>query len=99
MGFWSSDKKPELDKHERAHERACKALGIPYRVVNRRGTPVIEGRIGSGKNGSRKGAIALYAGYLAGGGDSGGDRKAAVDLAREAGMTEDEVRRAARRYT
>lgn len=95
MGFWSSDKKPELDRHERAHERACKGLGIPYRVVDRRGTPVIEGRIGSN---SRKGAIALYAGYLAGGGDSGGDRKAAMDLAREAGMTEDEVRRAARRY-
>jgi len=91
-------KKPELDKHEQAHERACKALGIPYRIVDRRGTPVIEGRIGSSKKGSERGAIALYAGYLAGGGDDRDDRKAALMLAKEAGMTEDEVRRAARRY-
>jgi hypothetical protein len=95
MGFWSSNKKPELDKHEKAHERACKGLGIPYRIVDRKGTPVIEGRIGSN---SRKGAIALYAGYLAGGGDDRDDRRAAMMLAREAGMTEDEVRRAARKY-
>jgi hypothetical protein len=99
MGWFTKDaSKPELDDHEKAHERACKGLGIPYRIVDRRGVPVIEGRIGSGKGGSRKGAIALYAGYLAGGGDDKGDQRAAMMLAREAGMSEDEVRRAARRY-
>jgi hypothetical protein len=98
MGWFSSKSDKELDKHERAHQRACKSLGIPHRIVDRKGVPVVEGTIGSGKAASRKGAIALYAGYLAGGGDDAGDRTAALGLAREAGMTEAEVRRAARRY-
>ncbi|QYN40976.1 hypothetical protein K1T35_47400 (plasmid) [Pseudonocardia sp. DSM 110487] len=96
--FFSSKPNQELDAHERAHERAYKALGIPYRIVDRRGVPVLEGRISHSKSGSRKGAIALYAGYLAGGGDDEGDRAAALGLAREAGMSEDEVRREAQKY-
>jgi hypothetical protein len=98
MGWLFGKSGQDLDDHELAHERACKGLGIPYRIVDRRGVPVIEGRIGSGTNASRKGAIALYAGFLAGGGDDVGDRRAAMMLAREAGMSEDEVRREARRY-
>lgn len=97
MGWFSSNE-PELDEHEEAHRRACKGEGIPYRIVDRKGIPVIEGNPSHGKRGSRQGAIALYAGYLAGGGDSGPDRKAAMKLAKEAGMSEDEVRAEARRY-
>lgn len=88
----------DLDKHELAHLRAYKALGIPYKIVSRGGIPVLEGKIGRSKKESRKGAIALYVGYLSGGGDAGGDRRSAMGLAREAGMSEDEVRREARRY-
>jgi hypothetical protein len=40
----------------------------------------------------------LYAGFLAGGGDDKGDKKAALELAREAGMSEAELRREARRF-
>ena len=84
----------DLDKHERSHLRAYKDQKIRYTITNRGGIPVLEGRIPHSKSGSRRGAIALYAGYLAG----GGDRQAALELAREAGMTEQEVAREARKY-
>jgi|SRR5690606_28744153 len=92
----------DLDEHEQAHLNACRDLGIPYRIVGRKvgreTIPVIEGRIGSGRKGAEKGALALYAGYLAGGGDDEGDRKDGLMLAREAGLSEDELRRRASKY-
>lgn len=98
MGWWNGNPKQGLDEHEEAHRRACKGEGIPYRIVDRKGIPVIEGNPAHGKRGSRQGAIALYAGFMAGGGDSGPDRKAAMKLAKEAGLSEAEVRKAARKY-
>lgn len=95
---WLFKSKAELDEHERAHQRAYRGQGISGRVVNRKGTPVMQGSIGGGKRGARKGAIALAAGAMAGGGDSGGDWKAVKQLAKEAGMSVDEVKRQARRY-
>jgi hypothetical protein len=102
MGFFFSNnptRPPKLTKHEEAHRKACVGEKIPHRYVDRRGEQVIEGEIGSGKDASRRGAIALYAGYMAGGGDDQGDRKDALKLAREAGMSESELRQAAGKYT
>lgn len=102
MGFWfsSNPSRPQnLSKHEEAHRKACVGEKIPHRYVDRKGEQVIEGEIGSGKDASRRGAIALYAGYMAGGGDDKGDRKDALKLAKEAGLSEDDLKRAARKYT
>lgn len=97
--YWGDDDKPEApSRHERAHERACRGEGIPYRWVDRSGEQVIEGTLPSSKRGAAMGAVELYAGYLAGGGDAGGDRRAAEGLAREAGISMAEVERRARRY-
>lgn len=98
MGFWfKSNPTPPADvsAHEAAHARACRGEGIAYRWVNRKGEQVVEGEQGSG----RGAAIALYAGAIAGGGDANGDRKAALMLAKEAGISEDDLKRAARKYT
>lgn len=90
--------KDEIDDHEWAHHRACVGQRIGHKWVKRGRIWVIEGSISPGKSGSRKGAIELYAGYLAGGGDDKGDEKAALELAREAGMSTSELRSAAMKY-
>lgn len=97
--YWGENKdKSEPSRHERAHERACRGEGIPYRWVDRGDEQVIEGTLPSSKRGAAMGAVELYVGYLAGGGDDRGDRKAAEGLAREAGISMAEVERRARKY-
>jgi hypothetical protein len=97
-GRSASWREREPSAHERAHERACLGEGIPHRWVNRGGDPVVEGRTRWTKAGSLKGAVVLVAGAMAGGGDAAGDWEAAAGLAREAGVSMDEVKRKARRY-
>jgi len=83
-----------LDNHEQRHKNACIRLGISWRIVHRDGVgPVIEGL---GAN-SRQAAISLYAGYLAGGGDASGDRKAALYEGKLCGMSENDLVREARK--
>lgn len=108
MGFfyWGEKNKPSsggrrnstYDRHEQAHARACRGEGLSYRWVDRRGQPVVEASFGMSKNEVYKAAVALYAGYLAGGGDDKGDRKAAEELAREAGVSIEQVEKQARKY-
>ncbi len=88
----------DASHHEVVHARACRGEGIPYRWVARGDEQVVEGRIGSGRSGAEHGAVALAAGAMAGGGDHEGDWKAAAGLAREAGLSMDEVKARASRY-
>jgi hypothetical protein len=101
--YWGKENNPnrtnEISHHEEVHARACQDLGMPVRWVWRGNERVVASDLGSGsKDRLTKGAIALMAGALAGGGDADGDYKAAAELAQEAGISVQEVERRARKY-
>lgn len=98
---WSN---PVKSKHELAHERAGRAMGMRgqwYRDP-RTGHWRIQHPVGYGKEANRKAAIVVAAGYLADGGagfaDSERDRKEARMFAKEAGVSIEEIEAAAREY-
>lgn len=94
-------KNTKMDDHEEAHRRLYERLGLGYLIVHRPGTgPVVAADLSpwAGKEKMRRYAVTLWAGYKAGGGDAKGDKKAALELAAEVGMTEAELNAMWRKY-
>lgn len=94
-------KNTKMDDHEEAHRRLYERLGLNYHIEHRPGTGPVVAAVISGfasKKTLAKYAVTLWAGYKAGGGDARGDKKAALSMAAEIGMTEAELNAMWRKY-